>query len=236
MSICINNDLIWVSTPRCASHSIEYALMNNPNLNCNHFIREYNNVNFFNETFKKNDNKVKHFHFDLDLLYNNFGYKETICITRDWFELWLSSLEVIYKFISKLKLFVNWEDVDNMFIYKTFDSNFVNDLHNKNSIKCLSRLVDEDESTISNFNLLTSILILSSRSAQLLGGRCTYEFDINEIDEFKKFIQNRYNVQFELPFLNKRDKIKNNIIVDDELRNWVWDKFEKPFIKSNKLI
>ena len=93
MSILINNNLIWVSIPRCASLSIEKTLMNIKELKTKHFL-DYNNLILQN----KIDEKIPfHYHIPLDLLYRRFGKKESICITRNWFERWMSSFEHIFK-------------------------------------------------------------------------------------------------------------------------------------------
>jgi hypothetical protein len=36
--------------------------------------------------------------------------------------------------------------------------------------------------------------------------------------------------------LNESKKIPNKMVIDDKLKQWVWDKFEKPFEKRNSLI
>jgi hypothetical protein len=64
----------------------------------------------------------------------------------------------------------------------------------------------------------------------------TYEFDIKEIHKFEEFIEKRYGVSFKIPHLNSTPKIKNKIEINDELKNYLWNVFEKPFEKRNSLI
>ena len=62
---------------------------------------------------------------------------------------------------------------------------------------------------------------------------------INELDKFKIFIKDRYGVDITIAKLNTTiDSTfnKNNIVLDDKLRNWIWDNFEKRFEKNNHLI
>ena len=66
--------------------------------------------------------------------------------------------------------------------------------------------------------------------------KCTYEFDIKELDKFVKFIEDRFGEKIQLDNLNTSTKRPNKIIINDELKSFVWEKFEKPFEKRNKLI
>ena len=66
MSLCINNDLIWIAIPKNASVSIEHALLNS-NLN----IQTYHNYK---------DNSDIHGHLVLNDLYSYFGVKEKVCL------------------------------------------------------------------------------------------------------------------------------------------------------------
>jgi hypothetical protein len=66
--------------------------------------------------------------------------------------------------------------------------------------------------------------------------KCTYEFDINEIDKFTNFIEDRFGERLIIDTYNKSSGIPSKIIINDELKQWVWDKFEKRFEKRNVLI
>ena len=108
MSHLINNELIWISNPRCASNSIETALRNSK---------------LKLETYDPND-MLSHYHVPLNHCLETWGKKESICITRDWLSKWLSSLNYIWdtiEFYSNHTPICKWEDIDNEFIYKTFN-------------------------------------------------------------------------------------------------------------------
>ena len=65
MSYLINDELIWILTPKCASYSIENALKNS-NL-------KIENFNPPSTIFKE-----KHNHYNLQKSFTRFGKKETI--------------------------------------------------------------------------------------------------------------------------------------------------------------
>lgn len=238
MSILINNDLIWVSVPRCASLSIETTLLSTSNL-----IVEY--CGDYESITKKNkeDKYLKHYHYDILELYNYFGFKESVCIKRDWFDRWLSALENVFESISQDNFhpIVEWKDVDNKFIYDVFNMNFSNDLYTINNdekmLNCYSKFIKEDYKTAyKNSVAFPNVGILRSQNYFKNNTPCTYEFDIFEISKFENFIENKYNVEFKLPALNCSKKIKNNIIIDNNLKNWIWKIFESPYKKSGSFI
>ena len=66
MSHLINNELIWISNPKCASFSIETALRNSK---------------LKLEMYDSND-MSKHYHTPLNECLSIWGNKETICIIR----------------------------------------------------------------------------------------------------------------------------------------------------------
>jgi hypothetical protein len=235
MSYLINDELIWICTPKCASVSIELALKNS-NLKIEPFV-----------------DSEKHSHISVIESLNKFGKKETICITRNWFSKWLSSLNQIWKQSNlnpiEYRPTVEWKNVDNNFIYETFNDEFINDLHNSNKeniINCYGKLLKKDLSSfllddreifemgdMSNMGVIT---ILISNKIWSNGQKCTYEFDINEIDKFTNFIEDRFGERLIIDTHNKSSDIPSKIIINDELKQWVWDKFEKRFEKRNALI
>jgi len=237
MSILINKDLLWVSVPRCASISIENALMNK-NIKVDHYFK-------YDELVIKNkaDNNIPfHYHTPLSSLYEYFGKKESICITRDWFERWLSSFEHMFLCVKrdKLNAVIDWKDVDNDFIYEVFNENFSNKLYSmtdEGELECYSKLIKEDISIAYDKSIyFRSISILCSQKYWKDNEKCTYEFDISEIYKFENFISDRYNIDFKIPHINSGSGIKSKILIDDKLKNHVWNIFEKPYIKRNQLI
>jgi hypothetical protein len=235
MSYLINDELIWICTPKCASVSIEMALKNS-NLKIEPFV-----------------DSEEHSHISIIESFNKFGKKETICITRNWFSKWLSALNQIWKQSELIPIeyrpTVKWKDVDNNFIYETFDDEFINDLHNineENIINCYGKLMKKDLSSfllddkeifeIRNMHGMGVVLTLISNRFWSAGKKCTYEFDINEIDKFTNFIEDRFGERLIIDTYNKSSGIPSKIIINDELKQWVWDKFEKRFEKRNVLI
>jgi len=86
MSLLINNDLIWVSIPKCASMSIERALLDS-DLN----ITPHSSITHIVEESKL------HSHIKKSELFKDFGIRPTVGISRDWMDSWLSALEFIWQ-------------------------------------------------------------------------------------------------------------------------------------------
>jgi hypothetical protein len=243
MSICVNNDLIWVATPKCASMSIECAFINS-NLNTNHY------------KYEQNKSYPEHLHIRLSDLYQRFGVKETVVIKRDYFDRWISGLQYLWMMYEEknYEIIIKWEDINNDFIYETFTPEFIDQIHSLPSSMNPSDLLSFSE--INKYKevlkLITSKLVkpkpkdsnpsfnpyflLKSQSHWVDNNKCTYEFNISEIDKFENFISNRYNVKFKVCKLNQNKSRKNQIIKDEKLKQWVWDNFEKRFEKRNSLI
>lgn len=236
MSVCINNDLIWISIPRCASHSIERALLES-NLNLK-FYKDYTPSTLNGE----------HTHITLNKLYSFYGIKETICVKRDWFERWISGLKHMWFTLTfnGLTPLVSWDELDNDFIFKNITIEYCNLLHsvvdsdfqeNTEAINFLNFKFSKTsplEVKLNSQILIPNVLL--SQNYWLNNNHCTYEFDINEIDKFKNFIYNRYGIYLKIEHLNHSSQPKNKIIMNEELRNWVWENFEDRFTKSKNLI
>ena len=245
MSLCINDDLIWVSVPRCASYSIENALFNS-SLNINHY--KYGGARVYTE----------HLHIPLTRLYHKFGKKETIVIKRNYFDRWISAFQHMFVSYEKnnIKLSHKWEEVDNEFIYSNFSKEYIESIHAfsvmdldvigyKDTIR-VKEILKENTFKFKNINSkvqtadfdirFTPFIMLLSQMSWVDNTKCTYEFDISEIDKFEKFISNRYAIDFKLEKLNESMPVKNNIVKDDKLKQWVFDNFEKRFEKRNQLI
>jgi hypothetical protein len=80
------------------------------------------------------------------------------------------------------------------------------------------------------------VSMLISNKFWLSNQKCTYEFDIKELDKFVDFIEKKFGEKLIINFDNVSSHRPNKIIKNDELKNWVWDKFEKPFEKKINLI
>ena len=83
MSHLINNELIWVSIPKCASYSIEQSLRNSK-LNL--------------ELIDEND-KTSHHHAPLNRCLEQWGNKETVCIC-------IKSIESMLLFLQNVSILV----------------------------------------------------------------------------------------------------------------------------------
>jgi hypothetical protein len=229
MGYLINDDLIWVITPKCASNSIETALLNS-NLN----LKKYN----------KYYEQHMHMHIPLNDCFNMFGKKESVCITRDWFEKWLSSLNFIWDMIelhTEYEPLCKWEDVDNETIYSVFNNEFVNKLYSLNDVsnnECFLKLLKVNDKNIVDVPKETNgiVVTLISENYWKSDQKCTYEFDIKELGKFVNFIERRFGEKLVIERENTSTKRPNKIIVNDELKNFVWEKFEKKFKKRNELI
>ena len=118
MSLCIDNELIWVSIPRCASVSIEKSLSNSQ-LN----IRYYKKSMFFDKDI--------HLHIQLKTLYDYFGLKESVCIKRDFVDRWLSGLEHWWwtMSITGLEPIIPFNEIDNNFIYTHFTDEMIDKMY-----------------------------------------------------------------------------------------------------------
>jgi hypothetical protein len=242
MSICINNDLIWVAPPKCASVSIEKALIKS-NLNLDHY------------KFGQNKNYPKHMHVKSHDLYQRFGKKDTVVIKRDYFDRWISGLQYVWTTCKKLncETIVKWEDINNNFIYETFTPKLIDQIYSlapQETALLTSDEMDEiaelSKEVFLNFaktlpkncndHISNPCFVLKSQLDWVDNSKCTYEFNINEIKKFENFISNRYNVEFKVGKHNKGKYKKNQIIKDEKLKQWVWDNFEKRFEKRNSLI
>jgi hypothetical protein len=236
MGLLINDELIWLSIPRCASVSIEIALLNS-NLNVKKL---------------KIDEKYAHvhMHFKKSELFEEFGIHKTVCIKRNWFERWISGLQQLFYRLDSTKTYnpiIKWEDIDNNFIYNTFDTDFSNALYaqdTENWDRALLRLIKEstllERDYDSNGNIIPSVIgnlsVLLSQNHIKDNKPADYEFDISEIDKFSNFIYDRFGETIEIKKINKSKPIPNKIVIDDKLKQWVWDKFENRFEKRNQLI
>jgi hypothetical protein len=231
MSLLINNDLIWISIPKCASMSIERELLES-NLN----------IKIYSEYKYGLIKKKRHGHILKSALFNEFGTHPTVCITRNWLDKWVSSLEFVWQRLTmnNYSPIIQWEDIDNQFIYNTFDTNFVKNLYytddwSDNLKKLINNPLQlETDNNSQHINSLLATMV--SQNYWKENQPCTYEFDIKEIHKFEEFIQKRYGVSFKIPHLNSTPKIKNKIEINDELKNHLWNIFEKPFEKRNALI
>lgn len=249
MALLINDELIWVSIPKCASMSIEKGLLES-NLKIKKWGREVDPI--YSEIRKNNRLFTYHIHIPVNELYQEFGKKETVCVTRDWFDRWLSALNFIWDefeyYIKDFKLVSKWEELDNETIYKIMDKSFLDSLHSiqiydekmdkSNIEKCIANFLynknDIKHIDIKNFSGAPGVLI--SEKYWKSNTKCTYEFDVKELDKFCEFIEKKFGEKIEIPVINKSSKRTNKIIKDDRLKNFIWQNFECRYNKSNRIV
>lgn len=227
----INNQLIWVPIPKCASFSIETALVRS-DLD----LKNWNMANKRKEfLFQKHQHPTKKF------LESTFGKKETFCVRRDWFDRWLASLRFFWSssIENGITPIVQYEEIDNDFIYDIFNKKFAETLNFKEHgiITCTNILIKENVLDFkSDINKGLAHLFLS-QNYYTSNQNCTYEFDIKKLYELENFIESKFNTKIEITKNNVTDKtIKNKIIIDDKLKNHIWQLFEEPYINNKKNI
>jgi hypothetical protein len=223
MCILINNDLIWLSVPKNASISIESAITNNT-IQYEHYA---------GKLWVPSPNT--HYHFELNKLKNHFGKYDTICVVRDWYDRWLSAFKYLfhlYDTYSDCNLKLNWEDIDNQFIYDTFTDENMYKLYFGDPSKRLELTSVFLENPPNRSNDL--IKILASQRYWTSGTKCTYEFNTSQLHLLEEFISKRYSISFKIPQLNVSNDVvklgKSKIDASDTtLKEFIWNKFEKPF-------
>lgn len=241
MSLLINNELIWISIPKCASVSIENSL-----LNSNLSIKKYKKYDEMIKMWKFLSNNPQyppyHAHVRKSYLYDDFGRKETVRIKRDWFKRWISALQHMLETIhswGNYNVIKKWEYIDNEFIYDFFDKDYVKLLHiNDESVwdECFLKFVKETEVKKSVNPPPGMVSTLLSQNYWTENEACTYEFDINEMSKFEDFIFDKFGEKIIIKKLNTSSDKKSKVIFDDKLKEWVWNNFESQYYKKNNLI
>ena len=52
----------------------------------------------------------------------------------------------------------------------------------------------------------------------------------------ENFISERYNIDFKIPHLNKSIIRESKIVIDEELKKFIWNKFESIYVKNKNII
>ena len=229
MSLLINDELIWISVPRCGSYSIESSFYNS-NLKIEHYNTIFKNL-------APGDTGFKHKHFNLYDLNNRWLNKKTIRIKRDWMERWLSALGHLWATIEKnnREPIIPYEEIDNDFIYQTFTKKFGNDLYSEQGFYKQFNYIIKDYVIAEDLKEVRTGLLWSQNYWLSGEKKCDFEFDITELDKFADFIEKRYGEKLIIEHRNKTKKKRNKIIINDDLKNHIWDVFESPFHKVSKI-
>jgi hypothetical protein len=231
----LQNDLVLLNIPRCASYSTENSIIHS-DLNYKYVstidkrVVSYSSTNI--DDFYKNTIHLPHGHFRLNDCYSLFGRKQAISITRDYFDKFLSSLSFFYELINYQNDILDVNIVDIQFIKKRFNLNFVYLIENEpNELKTLLINLFGIDDTNLNIKLSKALLIFNSIKWWQSNEIIKYEFDINEMDKFKCFIENRYDTSITIPHENKSNKNTTfpNLIINDTLKSYIWKTFEKKY-------
>lgn len=219
--IILDNRLIYVATPKTATHSVRKALIESgiP-------YKEYN----------PRATEDLHYHVPLSKMIEKWGVRESFCIEREWFERWLSGLNYIFTSYlknSELKCLFTPQDISNDYIYSTFTDKFINDIYSSYEDvyrKCQEKFISNPE----KLRLPSRIQVLCPSTYWKSGKKCTYEFGMNQISDLESFIYDKFGVNVSIPKLNITEQsIKfPNLIVNEELKRFAFDKFEKKFAKK----
>jgi hypothetical protein len=186
----------------------------------------------FFRNLSKLQNSPKHLHVRLNEMYTYFGRHDSVGITRDYFDKFLSSLRYFYNIAqnSNLSMIRSADDVDNRFIIEVFDHGFFNISENRmdETHILMNRLVEKDSiDFVSKFNfpiVFNSIMWWNS------GNELTHGFDISELDKFKGFIENKFNKEIMLEDKNRHPHVKfPNLIINEELKGHIWKIVEKKY-------
>jgi hypothetical protein len=238
MSYLINDDLIWLSIPKCASISIEFALMNSK-LN----IKEHSDIKKIEgKTANGTDgipleDFIGHIHVKKSKLFKEFGIKETICIKRDWFDRWLSALQFFFDISVDLhqnEPIIPFQEIDNEFIYKHFGKEFSDKLYSDDYDECVK--IYKGLFKKINVQLDGTLSIFLSQNYWKENENCTYEFDIKEIDKFVEFFEKRYGEKLIIEKYNQNKKNQSKIVKNNELKEFIWKNYEERFVKKNNII
>ena len=150
-----------------------------------------------------------------------------------WDVLEKNSLEPLYK----------WEDLTNEHIYKIFNTDFMNYLNigNKDGYQeCFMKFTRKKKEEVLEIHDIQRIIeipcTLISEKYWKNNQQCTYEFDIKDLNKFVSFIEDRFGERLIIERENESTKKPNKLIINDELKSFVWEKFEKTYEKRNQLI
>ncbi len=259
--ILIENEIVFVSTPKCASISIHSAL-EKTNLKIEPtFIVPTNNEIIgglkFPDFINNNDyfSKIKiHGHISISEIYTFLNQKvNTIVIKRDFFKRFISCFHYLFGWWipTAYGIYYTPNVITNEFIYKHFTDEVIDiilqlpyskhrivEFHKKLKNLLIKPLIENYSSNYNKSILLnnlvtddmyTNFTVILSQEHWKSGYKPTYEFDINELYKLEDMLFDKYNKEIKIGKENSMNKALSNIniIEDQKLRDWVWNKFEK---------
>ncbi len=210
------------------------------------------NVMGFHPSWKK----IKsHSHLSIAEIYTFLSTKvDTITIKRDYCKRFISSFYYIFGHWIKESYGLHYKpnEITNDFIYKYFTDDIINNIksmlqNSKNSefdrkIKkeviiplvneyCINYNKTPIIEKLETDKIYINYRVFDSQEAWKSGYKPTYEFDINELYKFENLLKNKFNksIKIEKENTTSYSYSQMNIQEDKKLREWVWDKFEKPY-------
>ena len=238
MSILIENELIYLAIPKTGCISITNAIIKS-NLNYELAPLLKNKYNELKKDFNGEDPKfiINTFHYRLDQLKTEFGNKKTISIKRNHLDKFISGINYCYRWFERrnLKPKIGLNELDNEYIYKLIDNEFVFLIENQKYIELLRYFIDDFSQINEEDPELGFLFTLIPSSYMKCGYKIDYEFDISELHLLEKFLNDRYGSNVVIPKLNTTENMVNGLIKNAELSDFIWDKFEKKY-HEKKLI
>lgn len=231
MSILIENEFIYLAIPKSGCISITNAIIKS---NLNYELAPVLKTEYdkHKEEINAKDSEyiIKTFHYRLDQLKSEFGNKETISIKRNHLDKFISALNYCYYVFERenLKPKIGLNEIDNEYIYRLIDDNFVSSIENNRYGQVLKYFVD-DFSQIKNDTRLSFLYAFVPSSHMKCGYKIEHEFDITELHLLENFLNDRYGSNLEIKKLNVSEPNSNGIVKNTELSDFIWDKFEKKY-------
>lgn len=258
----IENDIAFISIPKCASISVHWAFEKS-DVKIEPTFKDDANDYFGNgyvmpiiSGYGYPYKKIKtHRHQSISEVYTYLNNKvDTITIKRDYCKRFLSSFYYLFGHWIKQTYKLNYipNAITNDFIYEYFTDEIIdciksmiqNDKNFEFDKKIKSKLIvpliekysmNYNKKSITKVMLQDNIYInyrvFDSQESWKSGYKPTYEFDINELFKFEKFIENKYDKQIKI---GKENQInyqypQMDVKEDQKLRDWIWNKFEKSY-------
>lgn len=213
--ILIEESLIYLAIPKTGTKSVKSAIIDSGLT--------------YREFYPKKAFTADHYHVSLSEMYSRWGIKESFCVERDWFERWYSGFTYLmsgYLTFPHLSPKFSIEEVTNDFIYRNFDSQFVNSVYSpivEEFTQIQGRFIDN----IEDLEHPSRIKVLCSSNFWKSGKKCTYEFDINKMDTLEIFFKEKFNTSISIPKLNQTKDFFSfpNLYINDELKSFVYNSF-----------
>ena len=227
MPILIENELLYLAIPKTGCISITNAIIRS---NLNYELapvlkKEYDKYKELIES-KNHEFNIGPNHYRLDQLKKEFGNKKTISIKRNHLDRFISAINFSYRLfeIKNIKPKIDLNKIDNEYIYKLIDDEFVFLVENYDFVKVLKYFSDDCNYKKKDLEFLFTFV---PSSFMKCGYKVDYEFDISELHLLEKFLNDRYGSNVSIQKLNTTGDMVSGIIKNTELSNFIWDKFEK---------